>query len=70
MISEKEELVGFPYWIGTIEKIEQGERFIYETIENKEHDGKTTITYIKKDDRHNILKKYIFLIDGDRVQAL
>lgn len=37
----------FPYWLGSVEKIENGERVIYETAQSKSNDGYDLITFKK-----------------------
>lgn len=70
VLSKNEELGYFPNWIGTVEKIENGQRYVYETSEEKKSDSTTVITYTKKDDHQKIVTRYRYLVDHTRVKQL
>ncbi|AFM01550.1 MULTISPECIES: M56 family metallopeptidase [Desulfitobacterium] len=61
------ELNRFPYWIGTKEYLDQGERFIYETSQNKTSDGYDLITFRKSKEDGKIELEYQYKIVGNEL---
>jgi bla regulator protein BlaR1 len=55
----------FPYWIGTIEIVTAGVRYIYETSQSKTSDGYDLITYKKTKEDGAVLKEYQYKIVGN-----
>jgi len=53
-----------PYWIGTREKIEEGQRYIYETKQEKTEEGKDMMTYSKTNEKGEVIEKRKYLIEG------
>ncbi len=53
-----------PYWIGTREKIEEGQRFIYETKQEKTIEGKDMMIYSKTNEKGEVIEKREYLIEG------
>lgn len=61
---------GYPYWIGTIEKIEGGIRYIYETSQSKTSDGYDLIVFKKSDTTGNKIKEIKYKIVGSEPQLI
>lgn len=53
-----------PYWLGTVEKIENGERIIYETAQSKSNDGYDLITFKKMKADGTIIEQRKYKIVG------
>lgn len=60
------ELNRFPYWIGTKEYLDQGERFIYETSQDKTSDG-YLITFRKSKEDGRVELEYQYKIVGNEL---
>ena len=60
------ELNRFPYWIGTKEYLDQGERFIYETSQGKTSDG-YLVTFRKSKEDGRIEREYQYKIVGNEL---
>lgn len=63
-------LGNYPYWLGTIEQIENGTRYIYEKSKNKSKDNIDILTYTKKKEDGTVVNKYQFEIIGNEVNNL
>ncbi|CDX02723.1 hypothetical protein SDC9_18669 [bioreactor metagenome] len=61
------ELNRFPYWIGTKEYLDQGERFIYETSQGKTSDGYDLVTFRKSKEDGRIEREYQYKIVGNEL---
>ena len=57
----------FPYWLGTIERVENGARYIYETSQNKTNAGRDLIVYTKKKENGRAVIIYKYKIIGSEV---
>lgn len=55
---EKFDYKGYPYWIGTIERMEKGKWYIYKAAQEKKDNGEYIITYTKTDESGKILEQY------------
>lgn len=53
-----------PYWLGTKEKLEDGVRVIYETVQSKSSDGYDVITFRKMKADGTIIEERIYKIIG------
>ena len=53
-----------PYWIGTRERIEEGQRFIYETKQEKTIEGKDMMIYSKTNEKGEVIEVRKYLIEG------
>lgn len=61
-----EKLYPFPMYIGNVEKIEDGVRYVYETAWAHQGDGVGTATYTKYEyDTNQVVQRYIFQVEGD-----
>jgi bla regulator protein BlaR1 len=58
-------LNSFPYWLGTVERIEDGVRYIYETSQEKSSDGYDLIVFRKTSSDGKIAAERIYKIDGN-----
>lgn len=58
------ELNKFPYWLGTIELVEDGVRYIYETSQTKTSDGFDMIVFKKTKEDGSLVKEYRYKIEG------
>lgn len=58
-----------PYWIGTRECIENGERFIYETSQSKSSDGCDLITFKKSKENGTVIKVKQYKIQGSVIRS-
>lgn len=67
---EKEELRIYPYWVGTIERIEDGKRFIYETKQSKDENGNDLVTYSKSDESGKIINEIIYKIEEGKLTKI
>lgn len=64
-----EKLYNFPFYIGNVERVEDGVRWIYETAWNSPGDGTGTAIYTKKNyETGEVDQQYAYLVDGDRCQ--
>jgi bla regulator protein BlaR1 len=59
-----------PSWIGTIEQIEGGLRYIYETMQSKTSDGYDLVIFRKTDSDGNIVKEIKYKIVGSEPQLV
>ncbi|HYE11708.1 MAG TPA: DUF4825 domain-containing protein [Patescibacteria group bacterium] len=59
-----------PYWIGTIEQIENGVRYIYETSQEKTRDGYDIVIFRKKDIEGTVIKEAKYKIIGNEPQLM
>jgi bla regulator protein BlaR1 len=59
-----------PYWIGTRECIENGERIVYETSQSKISDGYDLITFKKTKANGTVLQERRYKIVGSEVRTL
>lgn len=58
----------FPYWLGTIEQVENDERYVYETSQSKTDDGYDLMIYTKKRyDDGKIVEIYRYKIVGSKI---
>ena len=58
------EVYDFPMWLGTIERLEGGKRYVYETAQSKTEDGYDLITYSKRDMDGKVIIEYQYKIVG------
>ena len=49
---------GYPDWIGTRERLEKGEWYIYKAEQKEKDKGEYIVTYTKTDESGNILEQY------------
>ncbi|WP_129598104.1 M56 family metallopeptidase [Anaerophilus nitritogenes] len=54
-----------PYWIGTRERVEDGVRYVYETLQTKTSDGYDVITFRKIKEEGTIVEERNYKIDGN-----
>ncbi|NLT94460.1 MAG: transcriptional regulator [Clostridia bacterium] len=59
-----------PYWIGTKEKVEYGERYIYETSQSKTGDGYDLIFFQKKKEDGTVIEERKYKIVGSEPQPV
>ncbi len=59
-----------PYWLGTLERIENGERFIYETEQSKTTDGYDLITFRKTRANGEVVAERQYKIVGTEPQLI
>ena len=59
-----------PYWLGTIEKIEDGVRYIYATLQSKTEDGLDLIIFQKKTEDGTVEKEGRYKIVGSEPQLI
>ena len=57
----------FPYWLGTIERLENGVRYVYETSQTKIDEGHDLVIYTKKKEDGSIVAVYEYEIIGSEV---
>lgn len=60
----------FPYWLGTIERLENGTRYVYETAQGKTDDGVDVIIYTQRTENGAVVATYTFKIVGSSVQEI
>jgi len=63
-------LNNFPYWLGTKELLENGERYIYETSQSKTDDGYDMISFKKTKEDGTLVKEYHYKIVGNEPERL
>lgn len=61
---------GFPYWAGTIERIEDGVRYIYETSQGKTEGGYDLVTFKKTKEDGTIVEERQYIIDGSEPKII
>lgn len=59
-----------PYWIGTKEEVENGERYIYETSQSKTEDGYDLVTFSKSQEDGTVVQEARYKIVGDEPQLI
>lgn len=59
-----------PYWIGTIEQIEDGVRYIYETSQGKTEDGYDIVTFKKTKEDGTLVEERKYIIDGSEPKII
>jgi hypothetical protein len=59
-----------PYWIGTRETIEDGQRYIYATSQKKDQEGYDLVIYKKTDDSGKVVEERTYQIVGSGVRLL
>lgn len=59
-----------PYWIGTREEVENGERYIYETSQSKTEDGYDLVTFSKSQEDGTVVQEARYKIVGDEPQLI
>jgi bla regulator protein BlaR1 len=57
-----------PYWIGTVEQVEGGIRYIYETSQSKTSDGYDIVSFKKTNVDGNVIKEIKYKIVGSEPQ--
>jgi len=57
-----------PYWIGSMERLEAGNRYVYETTQGKTSDGYDLIVFSKKDTKGNVVTEVKYKIVGNEPQ--
>src|SRR3989344_2256189 len=67
IISNNAQMNDFPYWLGTVERIEDGTRYIYETSQDKSTDGHDLVIYIKKKENGTVVATYVYKVVGTEV---
>lgn len=63
-------LNNFPYWLGTKELLENGERYIYQTSQSKTSDGYDLISFIKTKEDGTEVKAYYYKVVGNEPQLI
>lgn len=58
------ELNRFPYWLGTLEEVQNGVRYIYETSKGKTDDGYDLMIFTKKKEDGTVVKEHKYKIVG------
>jgi len=59
-----------PYWLGTREKLEDGVRYIYKTVQGKTTDGFDLMTYSKTKEDGTLVKEVRYRIVGSEPQLM
>jgi len=59
-----------PYWLGTRERVEDGVRYIYETVQSKTEDGYDLIIFRKSKEDGTVVKEAKYKIVGSEPQLL
>ncbi|RKD25850.1 transcriptional regulator [Ammoniphilus oxalaticus] len=59
-----------PYWLGTKERIENGERYIYETAQRKMSDGSDLLIFQKKKEDGTIVEEEKYKIVGSEPEFI
>ncbi len=59
-----------PYWIGSTETIENGERYIYETTQSKTDDGYDLVSFFKSKEDGTVVQEARYKIVGDEPQLI
>ena len=59
-----------PYWIGTRETIEDGQRYIYATSQSKDQEGYDLVIYKKTDANGKVVEERTYQIVGSDVRQL
>ncbi|MGE5328672.1 MAG: M56 family metallopeptidase [Deltaproteobacteria bacterium] len=67
---ENQELNEFPYWLGTKEKLENGVRYIYQTLQSKADDGCDLIAFKKTKQDGAVVKEYRYKIVGSEPRLI
>lgn len=61
----------YPYWIGTLEKIEDGVRYVYEKKTEEKDNGDALVTFLKYEyDSGNIVEETIISIENGEILYL
>ena len=61
----------FPYFLGNVEQVEDGVRYVYETAWDSDGSGTGTATFTKYEyDTNKIVQKYIYQVEGDTYQEV
>lgn len=60
----------YPYWIGTLEKLEDGVRYIYQKDWKEEKNGNGIVTYIKTDEKGNVVEKTVIKVIESNLQYI
>lgn len=56
----------FPYFLGNVEQVEDGVRYVYETAWDSDGSGTGTATFTKYEyDTNKVVQKYIYQVEGD-----
>lgn len=56
-----------PYWIGTVERIENGNRYIYESFQGKSKEDSILIVFKKTDNSGKVIREERYKIEGPNV---
>lgn len=61
----------FPYFLGSVEQVEDGVRYVYETAWDSDGGGTGAATFTKYEyDTNKIVQKYVYQVEGDSYQEL
>ncbi|WP_084170995.1 DUF4825 domain-containing protein [Desulfofalx alkaliphila] len=63
-------IANYPYWVGTVEKIEDGERYIYETSQGKTADGYDLVSFKKTKEDGTLVEEFHYEIVGSEPQLI
>ena len=67
IISRDARMNNFPYWLGTIERLEHGTRYVYETSQSKTNDGDDLMIYTKSEANGKVVAEYHYKIVGSKI---
>lgn len=59
-----------PYWLGTLEKVEDGIRYIYKTSQDKTDDGYDLIVFTKAKEDGTVVKEVKYKIIGSKIEQI
>ena len=63
-------LIKFPYWLGTTEEVDNGTRYIYETLQDITNDGYDIIVFRKMKENKEIIEERSYKIVGSEPQLI
>ena len=65
-----EQFEKYPMHIGTIEKVENNKRYIYQSEQEKSEDNKDIIIFTKLNEEQQIVERFVVEIDGENIELI